>query len=126
MKKIIFSLAMVLALWQAKIYGQDVPQTTTTTTTTTTSGAPAPATPTSRGVNLNITAGPELGRNVGSSIQHASVGSNIDTVHAVVSVKKGDIGVAFGASLDFRIAEALKLSLGYRGVRGVVDISDNS
>ncbi len=77
-------------------------------------------------VNLNVSAGPQLGLNVGSSLEHADAGSNVDTVHAILSVRKGDIGIAFGASLDFNIANALKLSIGYRGVRGLLDISDNN
>lgn len=76
-------------------------------------------------VNLNVAVGPQLGLNVGSSIDGSADGSGTDTVHAVLAVKKGDIGVAYGAGLDFGSGN-MKFCVGFRGVFGLVDISDNS
>jgi len=79
----------------------------------------------SKPVNLNIAAGPQFSFNTGSSIT-AGDGSEGDTVHAVVAVKPADVGFAYGAGLDFGFGSSLKLSIGYRGVIGLVDISDKS
>jgi opacity protein-like surface antigen len=82
----------------------------------------------SRVVNLNVCAGPQVGINTGSSFKTESANSSdmVDTVHAVLAVKAGDIGIAYGIGLDFMLSPSLKLSLGYRGVQGLVDVSDNS
>lgn len=82
----------------------------------------------SRGVNLNVCAGPQVGINTGSSVKTESSNSSdgVDTVHAVLAVKAGDFGFAYGVGLDFLLGQSLKLSLGYRGVQGLIDISDNS
>ena len=80
----------------------------------------------SKGLNLNICIGPQLGLNTGSSIDKMPQGGGVDSVNAVLAVKSGDIGFAYGAGLDFMIGDAVKLSLGFRGVRGLVDISDDS
>jgi hypothetical protein len=75
-------------------------------------------------VNLNLAVGPQIGLNVGSKIdaEGTAVG---DSVAAVLAVKTGDLGVAYGAGVDFGMG-SVKLSIGYRGVVGLVDISDNS
>jgi hypothetical protein len=75
-------------------------------------------------VNFNIVAGPQIGISVGSSIS----GVATDSLDAVLSVKKGDLGVAFGAGFDFGLnpAKTIRLSIGYRGVRGLIDISDDN
>ncbi len=77
----------------------------------------------SRIINLNIVAGPQMGISVGSDF---STGS--DSSHAVLSVKKGDIGLAYGAGLDFGLNELknLRLGFGFRGVLGLFDISDDN
>lgn len=74
-------------------------------------------------VNLNIVAGPQMGISAGSSF---SVGS--DSSNAVLSVKKGDFGFAYGAGLDFGLNEmkTFRLGIGFRGVYGLFDVSDNS
>lgn len=74
-------------------------------------------------VNLNIAFGPQFGINTGSSISSTET-SGGDSVHAVLAVKPGDLGFAYGAGLDFGVGSAVKLSIGYRGVIGLVDISD--
>lgn len=74
-------------------------------------------------VNLNFVIGPQLGLNTGSSVE-VSEGAEADTVHAVLAVKRGDIGFAYGIGIDF--GTEVKFSVGFRGVYGLVDISDQS
>jgi opacity protein-like surface antigen len=79
----------------------------------------------SKAVNLNIAFGPQVGINTGSEIE--SEGSNgVDTVQAVIAVKPADFGLAYGAGLDFMLAPSLTLDLGFRGVYGIIDISDDN
>jgi hypothetical protein len=47
-------------------------------------------------VNFNFVIGPQLGLNTGSSID-VDNGGEADTVHAVLAVKRGDIGFAYGS-----------------------------
>ena len=81
----------------------------------------------SRITNLNIVAGPQIGISVGSSI-NTSGGNGTYTTQAKLALKKNDFGFAYGAGLDFGIntSRTIRLGLGYRGVIGLVDISDNS
>lgn len=77
-------------------------------------------------VNFNLVAGPQIGLSVGTKITASTGGSaNSD---AILSVKKGDLGFAYGAGLDFGLKtdSAIRLTLGYRGVLGLIDISDNT
>ena len=78
-------------------------------------------------VNLNLVGGPQIGLNVGSDV-NTSGGNGTYTSQAVLSVKKSDIGVAYGAGIDFALNESqtFRLGLGYRGVIGLIDISDNN
>jgi opacity protein-like surface antigen len=75
-------------------------------------------------VNLNIVAGPQFGLNVGSSIKTTGTATG-DTLKAVVGVKEGDVGFAYGAGLEFALnrAHTLRLDLGFRGFYGFVDMS---
>jgi opacity protein-like surface antigen len=77
-------------------------------------------------VNLNIVAGPQLGLNVGSSV-NTSASDGTVTSQAVLSVKTSDIGFAYGIGIDFGLntSQTVRLGLGYRAVRGLIDISDN-
>jgi opacity protein-like surface antigen len=78
-------------------------------------------------VNLNLIAGPQIGINVGSSIsQSGTIEAN--TPQPILLVKKNDIGFAYGAGIDFGIntARTIRLGIGYRGVIGLVDISDKN
>lgn len=77
-----------------------------------------------KAVNLNLVAGPQIGISVGSSLS----GTGSDSTRAVLSVKKGDLGFAYGAGVDFGInrLRRVRFSLGFRGVFGLFDISDNS
>lgn len=81
----------------------------------------------SKMINLNVVAGPQVGVSVGSSLR-SSGNSSSDSTTAVLSVKKGDLGVAYGAGIDFGLnpSRSIRLSLGYRGVLGLFDISDDS
>jgi opacity protein-like surface antigen len=78
-----------------------------------------------KGVSLNIVAGPQFGINTGSKVKTEG-GDGVDTVQAVVAVKPADFGFAYGAGLDFRLSQSIILGIGFRGVYGLVDISDNS
>ncbi|MEI7586995.1 porin family protein [Runella sp.] len=77
-------------------------------------------------INLNIVAGPQIGISVGSKI--TTTGGDVAQPNAVLSVKKGDLGFAYGVGLDFSLSPShhSRLSIGYRGVTGLFDISDNS
>src|SRR6185436_144768 len=79
-------------------------------------------------VNFNVVAGPQLGISAGSDIHVSGGGEGSETTHAILSVKTSDIGFAYGAGLDFALNEAktFRLGLGFRGVYGLFDISDNS
>jgi hypothetical protein len=78
-------------------------------------------------VNLNIVGGPQFGINVGSHVD-SEPGGTADTVTAVLAVKSGDVGVAYGAGLEFGLGanRNVALELGFRGVYGLIDISDKS
>jgi opacity protein-like surface antigen len=77
-------------------------------------------------LNLNFVAGPQFGINIGSSLK--TTGTQSDTSHAVVAVKKADVGLAYGAGLELALNNnhTFRLDLGYRGFYGLVDMSDNS
>lgn len=73
-------------------------------------------------VNVNAVIGPQFGINVGSNI--SSSGSS-GTSTPAIALKKGDIGAAFGAGLEFALnqAHSVRLDLGYRGFYGMVSMS---
>ena len=75
--------------------------------------------------NLNVVAGPQIGINTGSRIKTEN-GEGVDTVQAIVAVKPADLGIAYGAGVDFGITNSLRLGVGFRGVLGLLDISDNN
>lgn len=78
-------------------------------------------------VNLNLVGGPQIGISVGSDVfTTGSEGTNDSK--ALVSVKKGDLGLAYGAGVDFALSPSglFRLGLGFRGVYGLLDISDNN
>jgi opacity protein-like surface antigen len=78
-------------------------------------------------VSFNLVAGPQIGISAGSSIE-SSNNSHPDINEPTLSVKKGDLGFAYGAGVNFALDEAkkIRLGLGYRGVLGLIDISDDS
>ncbi len=75
-------------------------------------------------VNFNACIGPQVGFNTGSSLEVEN-GNDADTIHAVLAVKKADIGLAYGVGLDIG-GENVKFAVGFRGVYGLIDISDQS
>jgi Outer membrane protein beta-barrel domain len=80
-----------------------------------------------RTLNFNIVAGPQIGLSVGSELLTNNDGI-IDTNDPVLAVRKGDLGFAYGAGFDVALnpAATLRLGIGYRGVYGLIDISDNN
>jgi opacity protein-like surface antigen len=78
-------------------------------------------------VNLNLVAGPQIGFNVGSSLTTENT-ENVDNPQAILSVKKSDFGFAYGAGVDFALnsEKTLRVGLGYRGVVGLLDVSNRS
>jgi hypothetical protein len=74
-------------------------------------------------VNLNFVVGPQFGLNVGSSVKTEDNG-NADSLKAVVAAKPGDVGVAYGAGLEFALNKnhSVRLDLGFRGYYGLVDM----
>ncbi|MDZ4752063.1 MAG: porin family protein [Flavobacteriales bacterium] len=81
----------------------------------------------SKVVNLNVVAGPQIGFNVGSSLTQDGT-NDANNEQAVLSVKKNDLGFAYGAGIDIGLntLHTWRLGLGYRGVFGLVDISDKN
>jgi opacity protein-like surface antigen len=79
----------------------------------------------SSAVNLNLTAGPQFGILLGSKFESTGTAEG-DTVTAVLGAKAADFGIAYGAGIDFSLGPVVTLDLGYRGVIGLVDISDQS
>ncbi len=78
-------------------------------------------------VNFNISAGPQIGFNVGSSMSISSSNDTITMVPILV-VRKNDLGFAYGAGLDFALnpMRTIRLGFGYRGVIGLLDVSGTS
>jgi len=78
-------------------------------------------------INFNMVAGPQIGISVGSRLFQTGTGDTYEG-QGVLSVKKGDLGFAYGTGLDFGMSPSGKsrLSIGFRGVYGLFDISDNS
>lgn len=74
-------------------------------------------------VNLNLVAGPQFGLNVGSKYETSGSGS-VDSVQAAVALKKGDVGLAYGAGLEFALnsSHTFRLDVGYRGFFGLVNM----
>lgn len=73
-------------------------------------------------INLNFVAGPQFGFNVGTSMN--TIGTENIAYRGIVSVKKGDVGFAYGAGLEFalNVNHTIRLDLGYRGFYGLVDM----
>lgn len=78
-------------------------------------------------VNLNLSGGPQVGINVGSEVEVSDV-KGTDTLNAILAVKQGDFGFAYGAGFEFGLGKSrnVHLDIGFRGVFGLVDISDKS
>ncbi len=76
-----------------------------------------------RRLNFNVVVGPQFGVNVGASINTTGT-DDPDNLDAVVEIKKGDIGFAYGAGFEFALNtnHSVRLDFGYRGFYGIVDI----
>lgn len=81
----------------------------------------------SKFINLNVVGGPQIGFNVGSAFSQTGVIDPNDP-QPILAVKKSDLGLAYGMGVDFALTSdrTFRLALGYRGVLGLVDISDNN
>ena len=80
----------------------------------------------SKRVNVNVVVGAQVGISVGSSLCTLdSLG--INNTKAVLPIMKGDVGVAYGAGIDFRLnsSRTFRLSIGFRNIYSLVDISSN-
>jgi len=76
-------------------------------------------------INISVVAGPQIGVSVGSSVFSSSPSG---TSEPVLALKRGDLGFAYGVGIDFAMTASGKsrFQFGYRGVSGLLDISDNS
>ena len=80
-------------------------------------------------VNANIVAGLQVGISVGSNVTSTISGSEgTNNPEPLLIIKKGDLGFAYGAGVDFGLtpSKTFRLGIGFRGVYGLLDISDNS
>ncbi len=79
----------------------------------------------SKPFNFGVVVGPQIGLNVGSKLFSSN---NTNTSNPVLAIKKGDLGFAYGAGLDFGLNpdQSIRLGVGFRGVYGLIDISDRS
>ena len=75
-------------------------------------------------VFFGVVVGPQFGINMGSSLNSNS-SSNTDTLHAVLAVKQGDVGLAYGAGFGIALnpEHTIRLDFGFRGVYGLVNMS---
>jgi opacity protein-like surface antigen len=74
--------------------------------------------------NINFVAGPEFGFNTGADINTSGT-EGTDSVQAVVVLKKGNVGLAYGAGLEFAMNKnrTCFFELGYRGFYSFVDVT---
>jgi len=79
-----------------------------------------------RPVSFNVAFGPQAGINVGSKVTTQGDGEGTDSLTAVLAVKTGDFGLAYGAGLNFALTPTMHLGVGFRGVYGLIDVSDKS
>jgi len=77
-------------------------------------------------VNFNIVLGPQIGINAGTNLKINNTGPTVK--EAKLTVMASDLGIAYGAGVDFGLnsAKTIRLGAGFRGVYGLIDISDNS
>jgi opacity protein-like surface antigen len=74
--------------------------------------------------NFNLTVGPQFGINTGARL--TSSGTIPDSVDFIVAVKGSDFGIAYGGGIDVRLNPTISLDAGFRGMYGLLDISNNS
>jgi hypothetical protein len=80
-----------------------------------------------KAINFNAVAGPQIGVSAGSSLKTTGTDSTVSST-AVLAVKKGDFGFAYGAGVGFGLnaTNTTRLSAGFRGVFGLLDISNHT
>jgi hypothetical protein len=76
-------------------------------------------------LNFNFVAGPQVGISAGSSLVTTNNTSNSS---AILSVKKGDLGFAYGGGLDVGLNQkrTFRAGVGFLGCYGLFSISDKS
>lgn len=79
-----------------------------------------------RRVNFNLVVGPQFGFIVKSTMK--TTGTEIDTVNATLAVRRGDVGLAYGAGLEIALDKKhiFRLDLGFRGFVGFVNVNANN
>jgi opacity protein-like surface antigen len=79
-------------------------------------------------INLNVVVGPQIGMNAGATLTTTGSENGSSNLKGVLVVKNNDLGLAYGAGLDFGLnpRKTLRFDLGFRGVLGLTDISDQS
>jgi len=75
-------------------------------------------------VFFGVVVGPQFGVNIGSNFSGNST-NNKDTLNAVLAVKQGDVGMAYGAGFGIALNKQrnIRLDLGFRGVYGLVNMN---
>lgn len=78
-------------------------------------------------INFNVVAGPQIGISAGSSLFTSGTDTTV-TGNALLAVRKGDLGLAYGAGIGYGLnkSNTVRLSIGFRGVYGLLDISNDS
>jgi hypothetical protein len=77
-------------------------------------------------VNFNLVVGPQIGINTGSTI-YTSGSDPVYNGIPIISIKKGDLGLAYGLGFDFGLNDlkTVRFGLGFRGVLGLFNVSNN-
>jgi hypothetical protein len=77
-------------------------------------------------VNFNMVVGPQIGINTGSTI-YTSGSDPVYNGIPIISIRKGDLGLAYGLGFDFGLNDlkTVRLGLGFRGVYGLFNVSNN-
>lgn len=79
-----------------------------------------------KAVNFNMVVGPQIGINTGSTI-YTSGSDPVYNGIPIISIRKGDLGLAYGLGFDFGLNDlkTVRLGLGFRGVLGLFNVSNN-
>lgn len=77
-------------------------------------------------VNFNVVVGPQIGFDAGSNAQLMD-DRQVDSLRGVFALKKTDLGLAYGAGLDFSFSEqqTLHIGIGFRGVYGLMHVNND-
>ena len=67
-------------------------------------------------INFNAVFGPQIGISTGSNLKVNNTGPTVK--NAKMTVKAGDLGLAYGAGVDFGVnsAKTIRIGVGFRGV----------